>query len=116
MPYIVVETHFDEQSRHSASEAFFALRIYFAEHGELPARLDQLVPAYLPAVPLDFYDRQPIRYSHDNFAVWSVGFRHFNVTSINPDPEETQNEIYYRLDFAAPPRPVPVEDPPESSP
>jgi hypothetical protein len=92
-----------------------ALELYYREHATLPASLDQLVPTYLPAVLLDYFDRRPIRYSIDYFAVWSVGDQHANVTSVNPtlrdkdiDHDTRPNlapEIYVRLDFAAPPRP-----------
>jgi hypothetical protein len=36
--------------------------LYQMEHGRMPATLDELVPAYLPAVPLDPFDGQPFRY------------------------------------------------------
>ena len=50
-----------------------AVRAYAAEHGELPATLAELVPAYLPQVPLDGYDGAPLRYSREKKLVWSVG-------------------------------------------
>jgi hypothetical protein len=44
-------------------------------HGALPGTLDPLVPEFLPEIPLDPFDDQPIRYrqSEDGFAVYSVG-------------------------------------------
>jgi hypothetical protein len=39
-----------------------ALRLYQAECGKPAERLTDLVPKYLPAVPLDPYDGQPYRY------------------------------------------------------
>lgn len=96
-----------ELAQISATETVLALRLYFMEHGALPAKLDELVPAYLPSVPIDHYDRAPIRYSPAHFAVWSVGENNFMVTSPDPDADEIEGEIYFRLDFAAPPRPVP---------
>ncbi len=70
--------------------------------GELPATLDALVPGYLPAVPRDYLDGQPIRYSREFRAVWSVGSDHFTVTDPNPDPSDLWSEVYLRLDFATP--------------
>ena len=92
-----------EQSNLSANEAFFALWLYHREHGELPVTLDALVPGYLPAVPRDYLDGQPIRYSRTLRAVWSVGFHHFNVTGHAPATDEIKDEICLPLDFAAPP-------------
>jgi hypothetical protein len=45
------------------------------KHGRWPEALDELVPAFLPAVPLDPYDGQPLRYGKwaDGVAVYSVG-------------------------------------------
>lgn len=47
------------------------------KHGRWPEALDELVPAFLPAVPLDPYDGQPLRYAKwpDGVAVYSVGKR-----------------------------------------
>jgi len=74
--------------------------LYHRTPGELPATLDALVPAYLPAVPRDYIDGQPIRYSREFRAVWSVGRKNFNVTAPDLDEADTQNEIYLKLDFA----------------
>jgi hypothetical protein len=42
-----------------------AIRLYELDHGRRPARLDDLVPDYLPAVPRDLYspDERPIGYA-----------------------------------------------------
>jgi hypothetical protein len=56
--------------------AALALRCYEAEHGRLPERLDELVPEYLPEVPLDPFDGEPLRYRADGDAaprVYSIG-------------------------------------------
>ncbi len=107
-PYNFLRQRAEERSTDSATEAFIALRLYFAEHGTLPTTLGQLVPDYLPAVPLDYFDRAPIRYSPANRAVWSVNTHHFDVTSPDLDPDVTRHEIYFKLGFAAPPAPVPA--------
>jgi len=88
---------FNELSRDSATEAVLALCLYHRDHGALPANLDQLVPAYLPAVPLDYIDHQPIRYSRDFFAVWSIWHNHFTVTSHGPDSDDIQGETDPRV-------------------
>lgn len=47
-----------------------------ANHNELPATLDALVPAYLPSVLIDPYSGQPIHYARlvDGYQVYSVSF------------------------------------------
>jgi hypothetical protein len=39
-----------------------ALRWYQADNGKPAETLDELVPKYLPAIPLDPYDGEPFRY------------------------------------------------------
>ncbi len=41
--------------------------------GNLPATLDELVPAYLDAIPADPYDGKPVRYDATRGLVWVLG-------------------------------------------
>jgi hypothetical protein len=51
-----------------------ALRGFKDETGALPEKLDELVPRWLPSVPRDPYDGQPLRWSRDHpRLIWSVG-------------------------------------------
>jgi hypothetical protein len=60
-----------------------AIRAWQLDHGgELPERLEQLVPEYLPAVPLDPYDAKPLRYSRERRILWDH----------RGDPEPKQSE------------------------
>jgi hypothetical protein len=45
------------------------------DHGTLPSHLDELVPAYLDAVPLDPFDGHPLRLAvkNDHRIIYSVG-------------------------------------------
>jgi hypothetical protein len=45
-----------------AAELQLALRLFQAEQGKPAASLDELVPRYLPAIPVDPFDGQPFRY------------------------------------------------------
>lgn len=58
----------------SARTALAALR-YRAKHGRLPAALADMVPEFIPAVPPDPFDGQPIRYRAEaaGLTVYSVG-------------------------------------------
>ena len=49
------------------------LRLYRQDHGKLPAALSELVPDYLPAIPVDPFDGKPFRYLPDKGVVYSVG-------------------------------------------
>jgi hypothetical protein len=61
------------QTESAATRALVALKAFKAATGRLPQTLDELMPAYLPAVPLDDFDGQPIRYSPQKGIVYSVG-------------------------------------------
>jgi hypothetical protein len=53
-----------------------ALKRYHLQHGVYPSSLNDLVPAFLPAVPADFMDGQPLRYKlrpDGDFLLYSVG-------------------------------------------
>lgn len=52
-----------------------ALERHHLDYGTLPASLDQLVPAYLPAVPTDPFSGQPLRCRRldHGYVVYSVG-------------------------------------------
>jgi hypothetical protein len=67
----VTETHALQRVTMTA----LALRLYRKENGRYPENLQQLVPKYLPSVPIDPYDGKPLRYRklQKGFKVWSVG-------------------------------------------
>lgn len=72
--FYTLEARLGEQTRISLTETLIALRLYHDEHGRrLPAALAELVPAYLPAVPRDYFDGGAIKYSRELRAIWSVG-------------------------------------------
>jgi hypothetical protein len=97
------QTRLNVHTRQSLLQAYLALRLHHLETGALPATLDDLVPALLPAVPRDFADGKPIRYSREARALWSVGAdpaKPLLVTSA--DQAINPREIFHRLDFANP--------------
>ncbi|HTM54107.1 MAG TPA: hypothetical protein VL175_08765 [Pirellulales bacterium] len=51
-----------EQQIKDATLVAIALELWHRRHGEWPAKLDELVPDLLPAVPPDRVDGQPLRY------------------------------------------------------
>jgi hypothetical protein len=52
-----------------------AIRLYLADHGALPKSLDDLVPDYLPTVPIDPHSGHTFLYkpAADDFLLYSVG-------------------------------------------
>ena len=56
-------------------QADLAIRLFQRDHGRLPATLDELLPNYLSAIPLDAYVQKPLIYrpTADAFLLYSVG-------------------------------------------
>ncbi len=56
-------------------QVVLAAYLYRHERGQFPNNLEALVPRYLPAVPKDPFDGQPLRYRWENGAlrIWSIG-------------------------------------------
>jgi len=56
-------------------QADLALRLYRADRGDWPAELADLVPAYLPGVPVDTLVGRPLIYRRTGgeFLLYSVG-------------------------------------------
>lgn len=89
-------------ARLSAMQALVAIQAERAvRHGELPASLDELAPAYFERVPVDSADGAPIRYSREHAVIWSVGDTRHAPTEA-PSPPAA---IEYRLN---PPGPGPA--------
>lgn len=57
----------------SVNQILLALRAYNLEEGELPEKLDILVPAYLTSVPIDPFNGKQIGYSKTKRIIYSVG-------------------------------------------
>lgn len=63
-------------ARNRQAVVAIALERFFASKGQYPAKLEELVPDFLPAVPADPCDDQPMRYRltpGGRFSLWSVG-------------------------------------------
>lgn len=65
------------QARARQAVAAIALERFYLKNTQYPARLDELVPEFLPAVPLDSFDGKPMRFrlsESGRYLLWSVGF------------------------------------------
>ena len=63
------------QARTRLADVALAAHRYRLANGRLPAALDELAPDFLPSVPLDPFNGEPLRYlsTNDGFVVYSVG-------------------------------------------
>ncbi|MCB1229775.1 MAG: hypothetical protein KDN19_05895 [Verrucomicrobiae bacterium] len=71
------------------------------DHGAFPHGLGSLVPAYLPAIPLDPFDGELIRYDPARRLIYSVGTDQADDGGVPPDKPgtlESQEEIVIELD------------------
>ncbi len=92
---------FAVQAQHSLLRVFVAMKRYRLDHGERPATLDLLVPAYLEAVPTDPMDGMPLRYNAKYRIVYSVGEDFTDDGGFSPDRRgafESRQEISIELE------------------
>jgi hypothetical protein len=97
------ETHFRRLTDHRLAATALAVRWYAVEHdGQLPQRLEDLVPRYLPSVPADpmAAGGQPLRYlpRPGSPIVYSVG-----VDGIDDGGSEARAAAFSRLRSRQPP-------------
>jgi len=74
-----------------------ALRLYRHEHGRYPETLEELVPKYLPSLPVDPFDGKPLRYKRlvKGFKVWSVGMDMKDDGGVWGKPRYTKGDIVW---------------------
>jgi len=72
----VANRAFESHSRLQQTRIHCAIALYRQATGETPPSLENLVPAYLEAIPHDIMDGNPMRYrrsENGSVAVWSIG-------------------------------------------
>ena len=59
----------------AAADTAIAIELFRRQHGQLPAKLAELVPRFLDAVPTDPFDGQPLRYllQPNEYRIYSIG-------------------------------------------
>ena len=90
----ILKNRLRHQSLISATEALLAVHLYKHAHGEFPATLDALVTSLLPAVPRDYADGAPIRYSRDLGVIWSAGEKSLVITDPAQVIEARETVLY----------------------
>lgn len=116
----VAHAHWRSTAQLRCAVAGIACERFRQQHKRWPNALNELVPAFLPAVPLDPFDGQPLRYSkwEDGVVVYSVGKRSAQRNGF-PAPVEVPKpgfpegiEYGFRLWDADKRRIPPLPDPP----
>ncbi len=81
--------------RRDAALTAIALELHRRRHGRYPARLDDLVPNFLPALPIDRFDGQPLRYllTDDGPLLYSVGADRIDDGGAAPVNEEDAQRV-----------------------
>jgi hypothetical protein len=96
--------------------ALIAVERFRQAGGRWPARLDELAPRFLAAVPLDPYDGKPLRYRRlgDGVVVYSVGEDRADDGGVldRRNPTRPGADLGYRLWDAERRRQPPAEGPP----
>jgi len=121
---VELQRHFECASARRLAATVLAVRWYACDHGgQLPARLDDLVPAYLPSVPADPFaeTNAPIRYLNHPArpAVYSVGENGVDNGGCEPDRKlswserrKVADDVRYLRPRPRKPVPPPVVFPP----
>jgi len=115
LEYTMLQDYRALADRH-LSVAALAVRLYAIDHdGRLPAKLDDLVPAYLPAVPVDPFSGRPILYKSDSVRprIYSIGEDGVDDGGVEQDPSLGRGKFGSNGDVVVnlkiQPRPVDVE-------
>ncbi|GMU84304.1 MAG: hypothetical protein AMXMBFR47_41740 [Planctomycetota bacterium] len=98
----VFESYFEQRATRRATALALAIRLYEIDNGERPARLDDLVPRYLAAVPDDPFaeGHQPIRYrTGEGACLYSFGAN--AIDDGGAAQESRRDELIYPLDPVA---------------
>ncbi len=81
-----VQTAFQIEAVTQVVRTALAARLYWDDTGNLPVTLANLAPKYLPVLPRDPFDGQPLRYSLQQRAVYSVSINFWD--DLFPSPYE----------------------------
>jgi len=93
-----MRTHFENEARYIALRTALAIeRHRLAHKGRMPSSLEELVPAYLPAVPRDAFDNQPLRFKllPRGYVLYSIGADGVDDGGL----EKTNNATNYDMTF-----------------
>ena len=94
-------------ARSLAADAAIAVELFRRKHGKLPETLEELVPDFLPQLPLDPFDGQPLRFlvRDDAYVIYSIGAD--RVDNGGQTQQNPNHEIIFTVKRpSSPPRPA----------
>jgi hypothetical protein len=82
-----------------SADAAIAAELYRRKHGKWPARLEDLVPEFLPAVPIDPYTNLPLvlKSSAESCKVYSVGLDGVDNSGILTSDQKPGTDIGFEM-------------------
>jgi len=109
----LVEKAMRAEADRSLTICALALKRYAVQTGKYPAKLDELVPNFLAAIPIDYLDGKPLKYrvnSDGSFTLYSVGEDgKDDGGDISPSGEKATRNLWKRRDYVWPPPALPEE-------
>ena len=91
-----LRTHFENEARYITLRTALAVEHHrLAHEGKLPSSLEELVPAYLPAVPRDLFDNQPLRFKPlpVGYVIYSIGADGVDDGGLEKTPATTNYDV-----------------------
>ena len=70
---VLIERDFEDRALIRATQLLLAIKRFEQQHGAPPAKLEELVPDFLPAIPSDPFSGAPILWAPATGAIYSVG-------------------------------------------
>jgi len=83
----------------AATQIILALRCHQMKSGVLPRSLNELVPQFLPSVPLDDFDGKPMRFSPEKRLIYSVGQDLIDSDGQEKDEKNKPLDIPFAIEF-----------------
>lgn len=81
------------------AKAELGLWLYKVDHGVVPVSLDKLVPDYMPGLPMDPYNKQPLHYNAKEKLLYSVGEKKQDVGGSVGDNWSAMENPSFRFSF-----------------
>jgi hypothetical protein len=88
-----VKKRCQERVELETTRILLAMRAYQMKHQRLPENLEALTPEFLPSIPEDAFNGEPLRYSTDKKVVYSVG------ENLRDDDGQIAKVNYRQLDY-----------------
>ena len=83
----------------SATQLMFAMKTYKITTGQLPEKLEDLVPKYITKIPQDSFSDEPIKYSANKKIIYSVGKDKIDSGGSEGTDWRTMPDPTFKIDF-----------------